>query len=199
VESAQSACAKWISPDRIVFDRFSGMIVKGAVGQSLKPNTTTVATAGGSGFVDSPRKWSVRATCSSGAVFLTPADAGAPMSIASRVDNFDKLNPASGPSEGRLIGFAARSCVPFFVSQSLSTTTDLFSLSPPNWQRSRTATIENPFSPNARFVIKSSARLMIAGDSPDKLLVIDTESGDFTRLAAPGTFKSPAPVVWIEN
>lgn len=201
LETAQSRCAQWIDPDRIVFDRFSGMILKGAVGQSLKPNTSTVATVSESvKFVDSPRKVSVRATCPSGTVFLTPADEPNPMQIATRVDRLDKLSAVPGPSEGVFIGFAAKSCLPFFVSQSLSSTTDLFSLNPTNWQRLRTASIQQTFSPNARFVIKSSARLMIAGDAPDKLFLIDTESGDIVKLApSMGAIQSPVPIVWIEN
>jgi hypothetical protein len=201
LETAPSRCAQWIGPDRIVFDRFSGMILKGAVGQSLKPNTSTIATVTESvKFTDSPRKLSVRAACPAGTVFLTPADEPNPMQIATRVDRLDKLSTVPGPSEGVFIGFAARSCVPFFISQSLSSTTDLFSLNPTNWQRLRTASIQQTFSPNARFVIKSSARLMIAGDAPDKLFLIDTESGDIVKLApAAGTIQSPVPIVWIEN
>jgi hypothetical protein len=91
--------------------------------------------------------------------------------------------------------------VPFFISQSLSTTTDLFSLNPTNWQRLRTTTITYTFSLNAKFLIKSSAKLMVAGDAPDKLLLIDTESGDVTPLTIAGNAKlsSPVLIVWIEN
>src|SRR5438067_7351003 len=39
-------CAQWIAPDRLVFDRFVGMIPKQSTSESLKPNTTTLATAG---------------------------------------------------------------------------------------------------------------------------------------------------------
>jgi len=201
LESAPGRCAQWIAADRIVFDRFVGMVLKNVVGQTLKPNTTTVANVGDAvKFSDTPRKLTVRAACPSGTVFLTPADEPNPMQIASRVDRLDKLSTVPGPSEGQFIGFAAKSCVPFFVSQSLSSTTDLFSLNPTNWQRLKGASIEQTFSPNARFVIKSSARLMIAGDAPNKLLLIDTESGGFVTLAPPGvTIQSPIPVVWIDN
>jgi hypothetical protein len=53
-------------------------------------------------------------------------------------------------------------------------------------------------------VIKSSARLAVAGDTPDKLLLIDTESGEvtpfFKSAAANGiALVSPVPVVWIEK
>ena len=42
---------------------------------------------------------------------------------------------------------------------------------------------------------------MVAGDAPDKLLLIDTESGDVTPLIGSGDKRlvSPVPVVWIEN
>ena len=91
--------------------------------------------------------------------------------------------------------------MPFFISQSLSTTTDLFSLNPTNWQRLRTASITYTFSASAKFLIKSSAKLMVAGDAPDKLLLIDTESGDATPLVRSGDKKlmSPVPIVWIES
>jgi len=195
-------CAQWVGTDRLVFDRFVGMIPKQATSESLKPNTTTVVTVGDSvKFVDGERKWSIQGVCPSGNVLVSPADQAQPILVARTTDNFAKLNPTPASSEGRFIGFAAKSCVPFFISQSLSTTTDLFSLNPTNWQRLRTTTITYTFSLNARFLIKSSAKLMVAGDAPDKLLLIDTESGDVTPLTIAGNAKlsSPVPVVWIEN
>jgi hypothetical protein len=195
-------CAQWVAPDRIVFDRFVGMIPKQSTSEGLKPNTTTVATVGDSvKFVDGERKWSIQGVCPSGNVLVSPADQAQPVLVARTTDNFAKLNPAPASSEGRFIGFAARSCVPFFISQSLSTTTDLFSLNPTNWQRLRTTSITYTFSLNAKFLIKSSAKLMVAGDAPDKLLLIDTESGDVTPLieSGKGAVSSPVPVVWMES
>jgi hypothetical protein len=194
-------CAQWVGPDRIVFDRFVGMIPKQATSEGLKPNTTTVATVGDSiKFVDGERKWSIQGVCPSGNVLVSPADQAQPILVARTTDNFAKLNPTPASSEGRFIGFAARSCVPFFISQSLSTTTDLFSLNPTNWQRLRTTAITYTFSLNAKFLIKSSAKLMVAGDAPDKLWLIDTESGDVTPLTIAGNAKptSPMPIVWLE-
>ena len=194
-------CAQWVGPDRIVFDRLVGMIPKQATSESLKPNTTTVATVGDSvKFVDGERKWSIQGVCPSGNVLVSPADQAQPSLVAKTTDNFAKLNPTPASSEGRFIGFAAKSCVPFFISQSLSTTTDLFSLNPTNWQRLRTTAITYTFSLNAKFLIKSSAKLMVAVDAPDKLLLIDTESGDVTPLtiAANAKLSSPVPIVWIE-
>jgi hypothetical protein len=194
-------CAQWVGPDRIVFDRFVGMVPKGT-SESLKPNTMTVATIADSvKFADGERKWSIQGSCASGSVLVSPADQAQPILVAKTTDNFAKLNPTPASSEGRFIGFAAKSCVPFLISQSLSTTTDLFSLNPTNWQRLRTTAITYTFSLNAKFLIKSSAKLMLAGDAPDKLLLIDTESGDVTPLTIAGNAKlsSPMPVVWIEN
>jgi hypothetical protein len=53
-------------------------------------------------------------------------------------------------------------------------------------------------------VIKSSARLAVVGDAPDKLLLIDAESGDVTPFFKNEAERktlliSPAPIVWIEN
>ncbi len=207
-ESADNRfCANWIAPDRIVFDRFVGMIPK-ATSEKVKPNTTTVATVGDSiKFVDGERKWSIQGICPAGSVLLSPADQAQPIFVAKTTDHFEKLNPISGPSEGRFIGFAAKSCVPFFVHQSTSTTTDLFSLNPTNWQQLRSASITHTFTPAAKMLIRSSARLMVVGDAPDKLLLIDTESGDVTPFfpesataaRTAGPLQSPVPVVWIEN
>ena len=195
-------CAQWITPDRLVFDRFVGLIPKNSTSESLKPNTTTVATVADSvKLVDGERKWSIQGVCPAGNVLLSPADQAQPIFVAKTSDRFEKLNPTPGSSEGRFIGFAAKSCVPFLISQSLSTTTDLFSLNPTNWQRLRTASITYTFSANAKFVIKSSARLMVGGDTPDKLLLIDTESGDVTPLVGSGDKRltTPVPIVWIEG
>ncbi|HXI26591.1 MAG TPA: hypothetical protein VNG71_22255 [Pyrinomonadaceae bacterium] len=195
-------CAQWVGTDRLVFDRFVGMAPKQTPSEGLKPNTTTVAMVGDSvKFVDGERKWSIQSACPSGNVLVSPADQAQPILVAKTTDNFAKLNPTPASSEGRFIGFAAKSCVPFLISQSLSTTTDLFSLNPTNWQRLRTTTITDTFSLSAKFLIKSSAKLMVAGDAPDKLLLIDTESGDVTPLTIAGNAKpiSPVPIVWIEN
>jgi hypothetical protein len=207
-ESADNRyCAHWTAPDRIVFDRFAGIIPK-ASSEKIKPNTTTVATVGDSvTFVDGERKWSIQGVCPSGSVLLSPADQAQPIFIARTTDHFEKLNPTPGPSEGRFIGFAAKSCVPFFIQQPTSTTTDLFSLNPTNWQQLRSASISATFTPAAKMLIRSSARLMVVGDAPDKLLLIDTESGDVTSFFPEsataarnaGPLQSPAPVVWIEN
>ncbi len=178
------------------------MIPKQATSENLKPNTITVATVGDSvKSVDGARKWTIQGVCPEGNVLVSPSDQAQPILIAKTTDNFAKLNPTPAPSEGRFIGFAAKSCVPFFISQSLSTTTDLFSLNPTTWKPLRTTTITYTFSLNAKFLIKSSARLMVAGDAPDKLLLIDTESGDVTPLTIAGNVKpiSPVPIVWIEN
>ena len=42
----------------------------------------------------------------------------------------------------------------------------------------------------------------VAGDAPDKLLLIDTQTGDVTpffRKVEMPVIKSPVPIVWIEN
>src|SRR5581483_9172773 len=84
-------CAQWVAPDRIVFDRFVGMIPKQAVSESLKPNTTTVATVGESvKFADGERKWSVQGICPGGNVLLSPADQAQPIVIAKTTDRFEK-------------------------------------------------------------------------------------------------------------
>jgi len=211
-DSARSSgCAQWIAPDRLVFDRLVGVVAKPkTTGEPLKPNTTTVAVVGEAvKLTDSARKWSVEAACpTGGAVFIRPADQGQPILIARRLDDFKTVDPKPiDCSSCRFVGFAAQSCLPFFLQDATSTSTDLVSLNPTSWQRQRAATVHQTFSPNARVVIKSSARLMVIGDVPAKLLLIDTESGDLmpffpesaTAARNAGPLQSPVPVVWIEN
>jgi hypothetical protein len=208
---ADSDCAHWIAPDRFVFDRLLGAFPKEKKGgEVLKPNTTTLAILGDSvKLVDTERKWSVEAVCTTGgAAFVRPADQAQPVLVARRLDDFKTLDPKPVDCSGcRFVGFAAGSCLPFFVQDATSTTTDLVSLNPTNWQRQKAATISQTFSPNAKMLIRSSARLMVVGDVPSKLLLVDTESGDITPFFPEsataarnaGPLLAPVPVVWIEN
>jgi len=197
-------CARWIAPDRLVFDRFVGATVQKG-GEPLKPNTTTVATISDPvKLKDTPRKWTVESYCTkTNNGFVRSADQGR-LLIAKNIDHFESLDPSPAPcSECRFVGYAAQSCVPFFVEQSLSTSTDLFYLNPTNWQKQKPASINRTFSPNAKMLIRSSARLMVVGDA-GSLLLIDTESGEITPLIdAPATAAAPAetkaPIVWIEK
>jgi hypothetical protein len=200
--AGESGCAHWIAPDRFIFDRFLGAPPGQNAGKTLKPNTTTLAILSDSvKFQDTQRKWSWEAKCPVGsAALLRPADQDQPILIARSLDNLKTLDPSPASCSGcRFVGFAARSCLPFFVQDATSTTTELVSLNPTNWQRQRGASITQVFSPNARMLIKSSARLMVAGDAPAWLLLIDTESGDVVPLVPKGELRFPQPVVWIEN
>lgn len=197
-------CAEWIAKDRLVLDRFVGLSTKKG-GELLKPNTSTVATIGETvKLKDTPRKWSIESVCAkSNNGFVRSADQGR-LLIAKNIDRFESLDPAPAPcSECEFIGYAAQSCAPFFIEQATSTTTELFFLNPTNWQKQRPTSITWTFA-NAKFLINSSARLMVAGDTPDKLLLIDTENGEVTRFfqnaAARGiVLVSPVPIVWIEK
>src|SRR5207245_1921759 len=196
-------CAQWIARDRLVFDRFVGAITtKGT--EPLKPNTTTVFTIGDPPKLkDTPRKWTIESVCAkNNDGFVRSADQGR-LLIAKNIDHFETIDPSPAPcTECKFIGYAAGSCTPFFIEQPTSTTTELFYLNPTNWQKQKPASISWTFSAGARSLIKSSARLAIVGDTPDKLLLIDTESGDvtpfFSKQALPA-LNSPVPVIWIEN
>ena len=197
-------CAHWIAKDRLVLDRFVGLTTrKGA--EPLKPNTSSVATVGEAvKLKDTPRKWSIESVCAkSNEGFVRSADQGR-LLIAKNIDRFETLDPAPAScSECRFIGYAAQSCAPFFIEQPSSTTTELFFLNPTNWQKQRPTSITWTFA-NAKFLINSAARLMVVGDAPDKLLLIDTESGEvtpfFQNAAARGiVLVSPVPIVWIEK
>jgi len=197
-------CAQWISADRIVFDRFVGAAPKKA-NEQLKPNTTTVATIGESVKTkDTPRKWIVEAVCSkSNNGFLRSADQGK-LLVAKNIDHFESLDPAAAPcSECRFVGYAAQSCVPFFIEQPTSTTTELFYLNPTNLAKQKPGSINRTFSPNAKALIKSSAKLMIIGDGAN-LFLVDTESGAIVSLTdkpldSANNNSIAVPLVWIEK
>ena len=139
---------------------------------------------------------------------LRPHDEAQPLYLARNLDQIKSLHPAPVACSGcRFVGFAAQSCVPFFIEEATSTSTELFYLNPTNWQRQRGAHIGQTFSLNAKMLIKSSARLMIVGDAPASLLLIDTEIGEavplLTKPSEPaksdGRLLVPIPVVWIEK
>jgi hypothetical protein len=205
-------CSQWIAPDRLIFDRFLGAFPKQKTGNEvLKPNTTTVAILSEPvKLADTDRKWSIESVCQFGsAALVRPHDQDQPILIAKSLDHLETLNPSPVPCSGcRFVGFAAKSCVPFFVEDSTGNSSDLFSLNPINWQRQRGAHLSGQtFSVAAKMLINSSARLMIVGDAPASLLLIDTETGEivpfFAKSAEPatsdGVLHFPIPVVWIEN
>jgi hypothetical protein len=200
--NGSTECAHWISKDRLVLDRFVG--ARTTKGAELKPNTSTVVTIEPLTLKDTPRKWTIESVCAKSNNGFVRSDQGR-LLIAKNIDRFETLDPSPAPcSDCRFVGYAAQSCYPFFTEQPLSTTTELFSINPMDWQKQKPASISWTFSANARFVIKSSARLAVVGDVPDKLLLIDAESGDVTPIFKNDDPKklsliSPAPIVWIEN
>jgi len=205
-ESTESSdCGHWIAADRLVFDRFVGTLQNQKAGEKIQPNTTTIATIGEPvKFRDTQKKWSIESICAKGNTAFVRAVDQSPVLVAKNIDHFETIDPSPGPcSECRFVAFAAQSCVPFFIEQPTSTTTELFSFNPTNWQKQRPASITWTFSPAARMLVKSSARLMVVGDVPDKLILIDTQTGDvtpfFPHAAALPVIKSPVPIVWIEN
>jgi hypothetical protein len=195
-----TGCAQWVAADKLVFDRFGPSQKRGG---NVKPNTTTLAEVGDSvRLVDTEKKWSVEGICKTGAAFLRSKEGQ--ILIAKSLENPKTVTPSEGPCSGcRFVGFAAQSCVPFFIEENSRDSSDLFYLNPTNWQRQRSGHIGQAFSPNARMLINSSTRYMVVGDAPGSLWLIDTESGDMTSLVSPpggaAQLKSPVPVVWIEK
>jgi hypothetical protein len=201
-------CPHWAAPDRLIFDRLLGVTQQKRGAEALKPNTTTMAILGDSlKLIDTDRKWSIEGICSVGSGVLLRSIDQNELLVAKSLDNLKTVNATSGPcSSCRFLGFAAQSCVPFFIEDSSSTSSEIFSLNPTNWQRQRAAHIGEPFSSTARALINSSARLMVVGDVNGKLFLVDTESGDvtsfFAKSAPPESIgKSAAiePIVWIEK
>jgi hypothetical protein len=202
--NAAKSCPQWISADRIVFDRFVGATTEKT---QLKPNTTTVATISDPVKTkDTQRKWTIEGVCAKSNNALMRSADGGKLLIGKNIDHFETLDPSAAPdecSQCQFIGYAAQSCVPFFMEQSSSSATDVFYLNPTNWQKQRPSTINRVFSPDAKALVKSSAKLMVVGDGPN-LFLVDTESGAIVSLlgnpessAASGDEK--VPVVWIEK
>jgi hypothetical protein len=210
--NGSSSCAQWIGANGLVFERFIGGPVKrndyyrNNSDGSPKPNTTTIATLGDPvKLKDMPRKWTIEGICAkSNNGFLRSADQGK-LLVAKNIDHFESIDPSPAScSECRFVGYAAQSCVPFFMEQPTSTTTDLFYLNPTNWQKQRPSSINRSFSIDARALIKSSAKLMVIGDGSN-LFLVDTESGAIVSLLGKIPEESSAPtdqkvpVAWIEK
>jgi hypothetical protein len=202
-DGIRRSCAHWVAADKLIFDRLGLSQMKGG---DVKPNTTTLGILDDSvRLADAERKWSVEGICPNGTAFLRSQEGQ--ILIAKSLENLKTANPTSGPCSGcRFLGFAAQSCLPFFLEENSRDSSDLFYLNPANWQRIKAAHIGQTFSPAARMLINSSTRLMVVGDSPASLLLVDTESGDITPLfsksagpAGSGEWLSILPVVWIEK
>jgi hypothetical protein len=143
-----AGCAYWVAPDKLIFDTVWAVTKEGRRRQA---NTTTVATVSDSGkLLDAEKKWSVEGICKTGNAMLRSQDQGKIL-IAKNLESIKTVNPAAGPCSGcRFVGFAAQSCVPFFIEENTRDSSDLFSLNPTSWQRQRGAHIGQPFSLNAR-------------------------------------------------
>ena len=198
----------WIAPDRLIFDRVVGAAPqKEKAGEVLLANTTTVAILGDPvKFVDTDKTWSIDGVCQFGnAAVVRPQHKDYPVFIAKNLDDLKTLNPSQVCSNCRFVGFAAKSCVPFFLETD-NKTSDIFSLNTMNWQRQRAAHINRVFSAAAaNIMISSSARLMVVG-SGKSLFLVDTESGDVEPFF-PKSFDeilnkriiSIEPIVWLEK
>lgn len=201
-------CPHWVAPDRLIFERLLGALLPQRKGGEVpKPNTMTMAIISDSvKLIDTDRKWSIEGICpvGSGAVLRSADQNG--LEFAKNLDNLKNVSLTQGPcSACRFLGFAAQSCVPFFIEDSSSASSELFSLNPTNWQRQNGAHIGETFSSTAEALINSSARLMVLGDIHGTLVLVDTETGEVTSLLAKPTGppesigNSPQPIVWIEK
>ena len=196
----------WIAPDRLIFDHFLGGSEYERAGEIVSVNTTTVAILGDPvKFVDTDKKWSIDAVCQYGnAAVVRPQYKEDLVSIVKNLDDLKTLNPSQVCSHCRFVGFAAKSCVPFFLEEN-DKNSDLFSLNTINWQRQRAAHLTGTLSGIAHMMISSSARLMVLG-SGKTLFLVDTESGDVERFFPKSfdeilnkTIISIKPIVWLEK
>ena len=199
----------WIAPDRLIFDRVLGVSAKqqkdGAV---LLPNTTTMVTLKEPiSSIDMEARWSIRGICPVGnAAVLTPQHKDGPIAMARDLNDLKTLNPLPvSCSVCKFAGFAAKSCVPFFLEMGEGKNTGVFSLDPVNWQRQRMATIEQPLGMISKSLVSSSAKLMVVGDG-SSLFLVNTDSGEHSnllpqKLAASSGKKviEVRPILWLEN
>lgn len=208
VGGAPSDCdVHWIAPDRLIFDRVMGhSLEQEKAGEVLLENTTTVATLGEPvKLVDAKKTWSVQGVCQFGnAVVVSPAFKDHPVFIAKNLNDLTILNPSQVCADCQFAGFAAKSCLPFFLETDYKTST-IYSLNPSDSKIQNPVRIKQAFSVVAHTMINSSSRLMIVGEG-DSLFLVDTESGNFESLF-PKRFGAMInkriialePVVWLEN
>jgi hypothetical protein len=199
----------WIAPDRLIFDRVLGVSAQqqkdGAV---LIANTTTMVTLKEPiSSIDMEARWSIRGICPVGkAAVLTPHHKDGPIAMATDLNDLKTLNPSPlSCSVCKFAGFAAKSCVPFFLSMGEGKNTGVFSLNPVNWQRQRMATIDQSLGMNSKSLVSSSAKLMVVGDG-SSLFLVNTDSGERTNLLPQTPVASSGkkviavePVLWIEH
>ncbi|HEX3280419.1 MAG TPA: hypothetical protein VHR36_04240 [Pyrinomonadaceae bacterium] len=199
----------WIAPDRLIFERVLGVSAQqqkaGAV--VLANTTTTVTLKEPISSSDMEARWSIRGICPVGTVaVVTPLHKDGPIAIATDLKDLKTLNPSPiSCSVCKFAGFAAKSCVPFFLAMGEGKNTGVFSLNPGNWQRQRMATIDQPLGMTSQSLVSSSAKWMVVGDGPS-LYLVNTDSGDHSNLlpqppAASSGKKVIAvePILWIEN
>jgi hypothetical protein len=198
----------WIAPDRLLFDRFLGAAPQQEkAGEVLLANTATVATLSDHiNFVDTDKRWSVDGVCQFGdGAVVRPQHKDYPVLVAKTLDDLKTLKPSQVCSECRFAGFAAKSCVPFFMVTDFQKSTDLFSLNPADLKPQKSAHINKVFLSVDAAIINSSARLMAVGTG-SSLFLVDTQSGDVEPFF-PKSFEamlnkkiiSVEPVVWFEN
>ena len=198
----------WIAPDRLIFDRFLGAAPQQEkAGEVLLANTATVASLGDPvKFVDTDKRWSVDEVCQFGNVAVVrPQHKDYPVFIAKSLDDLKTLKPPQVCSDCRFVGFAAKSCVPFFMADDSQRSTDLFSLNPTDLKPQKPAHMNKVFSSVDETIINSSARLMAVG-AGSSLFLVDTQSGDVEPFF-PKSFEAMLnkkiiwvePIIWFEN
>jgi hypothetical protein len=198
----------WIAPDRLIFDRVRGHSPQQEkAGEVLLANTATVATLSDPvKFLDAKKTWSIDGVCQSGnAAVIRPQYKDNPVSMAKDLSDLQHLNPTQVCPDCKFAGFAARSCVPFFMRLNFENGSDVFWLNPTSWQQQKAVHISQGFSVTAKTIINSSARLLIVG-SGDRLFLVDAESGDVAPFF-PKSFSSilnkriisVEPINWIDN
>jgi hypothetical protein len=198
----------WIAPDHLIFDRvLRATPQQEKTGEVLLANTTTIAiVADPVKFVDTDKAWSIDEVCQSGnTAVVRPQRKDYPVFVAKDLNDLKTLNPSQACAYCRFAGFAAKSCVPFFMSSDLKTSSDLFSINPGDGKPQKPTHINQVFEVTAKVMINSSAGLMVVG-SGDSLFLVDTTSGNVEPFF-PRSFSSILnkkiisiqPIGWFEN
>jgi hypothetical protein len=198
----------WIAPDRLIFDRvLRASPEQEKAGEVLLEDTTSVAILGDPiKFVDTKKTWAVDGVCQFGnAAVVRPAYKDYPVFFAKSLNDLATLNPSEACAYCRFAGFAAKSCVAFFLSTDSKTGSDIFSLDPNDWKRTKRVHINQVFSTTDDIMINSSARLMVVGNG-ESLFLVDTESGNLESFFPKSIDKmlnkriiSIEPILWLEN
>ena len=114
-----SGCAKWIAPDRLVFERFTGPFpAQKMAGEYIKPNTTSIAILGEPlRFIDARKEYLVAGVCPFGSTSVLQKADDSSLFVSPGFNDFPVLGPLRvSCTQCSFVGFD-RSCSPYFFER----------------------------------------------------------------------------------